>query len=278
MLEVNVLGVHLCCRAVIRGCSSAAAAGSSSPAAARPTFPARQDGVLGEQGRGLPLRRDARRRARGRIPVFFFSPGLVQTEMTRSFGDDAPWTPPELAPQLVRVLASGRADPLSGPLPPRRARRHRGPDLAARRDRRERPERDPAAALAYRRVQVVARAERLGPSSPSVRSPAGTEPSGSAVPAERPLPPTTQRSPTSGSSSIALRTAEKRLAAVGSRPRSRRDSRAPPRRCRVDLGRRPGTPTSPSAERPREDAKPSPASRSGPQTKQVGNACSSKPG
>jgi hypothetical protein len=25
-----------------------------------------------------------------------------------SFADDAPWTPPELAPRLVRVLASGR--------------------------------------------------------------------------------------------------------------------------------------------------------------------------
>ena len=50
----------------------------------------------------------------GRIPVFFFSPGLVRTEMTDRFGDDAPWTPPELAPRLVRVLASGRADALAG--------------------------------------------------------------------------------------------------------------------------------------------------------------------
>lgn len=29
-------------------------------------------------------------------------------------GDNAPWTPPELAPKLVRVLASGRADALAG--------------------------------------------------------------------------------------------------------------------------------------------------------------------
>jgi 3-oxoacyl-[acyl-carrier protein] reductase len=34
--------------------------------------------------------------------------------MTSHFGDDAPWTPPELAPQLVRALASGRADALAG--------------------------------------------------------------------------------------------------------------------------------------------------------------------
>ena len=50
----------------------------------------------------------------GRIPVFVISPGLVKTEMTKAAPDDAPWTPPELAPRLVRALASGRADVLSG--------------------------------------------------------------------------------------------------------------------------------------------------------------------
>jgi len=34
--------------------------------------------------------------------------------MTDRFGDNAPWTPPDLAPRLVRVLASGRADALAG--------------------------------------------------------------------------------------------------------------------------------------------------------------------
>jgi hypothetical protein len=34
--------------------------------------------------------------------------------MTEPFGDDAPWTPPELAPRLVRALASGRLDELAG--------------------------------------------------------------------------------------------------------------------------------------------------------------------
>ena len=48
------------------------------------------------------------------IPVFSISPGLVQTELTYSFPDDAPWTPPELAPRLVLALASGRLDALSG--------------------------------------------------------------------------------------------------------------------------------------------------------------------
>jgi NAD(P)-dependent dehydrogenase (short-subunit alcohol dehydrogenase family) len=49
------------------------------------------------------------------VRVFLISPGLVRTAMTEdAFGDDAPWTPPELAPRLVRVLASGRADALAG--------------------------------------------------------------------------------------------------------------------------------------------------------------------
>jgi len=42
------------------------------------------------------------------------SPGLVRTDMTDRFGENAPWTPPELGPKLVRVLASGRADALAG--------------------------------------------------------------------------------------------------------------------------------------------------------------------
>ena len=51
----------------------------------------------------------------GRIPVFFFSPGLVRTEMTEgAFPEDAPWTPPELAAELVRRLATGRYDALAG--------------------------------------------------------------------------------------------------------------------------------------------------------------------
>ena len=38
----------------------------------------------------------------------------MKTELTSWASDDAPWTPPELAPQLVHVLASGRADALAG--------------------------------------------------------------------------------------------------------------------------------------------------------------------
>jgi hypothetical protein len=47
--------------------------------------------------------------------VFSISPGLVRTAMTApNFPDDAPWTPDEAAPTLVRKLASGRYDALAG--------------------------------------------------------------------------------------------------------------------------------------------------------------------
>ena len=48
------------------------------------------------------------------IPVFVISPGMVKTEMTSWAPEDAAWTPPELAPELVRKLATGRYDDLAG--------------------------------------------------------------------------------------------------------------------------------------------------------------------
>jgi 3-oxoacyl-[acyl-carrier protein] reductase len=115
VLEVNVLGVHLCCRAVIpgmleRGSGRIVITGSGAaylPGTTHTAYPASKAAVC-RYGETLA------NELRGRIPVFFFSPGLVRTEMTKSMGDSAPWTPPELAPQLVRVLASGRADALAG--------------------------------------------------------------------------------------------------------------------------------------------------------------------
>jgi len=116
VLEVNVLGVHLCCSAVIpdmlqRGGGRIVITGSGAaylPGASGTPYATSKAAVC-RYGETLANELE------GRIPVFFFSPGLVQTEMTSgNFGDDAPWTPPELAPQLVRVLASGRADALAG--------------------------------------------------------------------------------------------------------------------------------------------------------------------
>ena len=116
VFEVNVLGVHLSCRAVIpgmlaRGGGRIVITGSGAaylPGIRHAAYPASKAAVC-RYGETLAGELD------GRIPVFFLSPGLVRTAMTDpTFPDDAPWTPPELAPRLVRVLASGRADALAG--------------------------------------------------------------------------------------------------------------------------------------------------------------------
>jgi 3-oxoacyl-[acyl-carrier protein] reductase len=115
VLEVNLFGVYLSCRAVIprmleRGHGRIVITGSGSaylPGSGGTAYSSskaavwRFGNVLAEQ-------------LEGRIPVFVISPGLVRTEMTKRAPDDAPWTPPEAAPRLVRALASGRFDRLSG--------------------------------------------------------------------------------------------------------------------------------------------------------------------
>ncbi|MFL6007205.1 MAG: SDR family NAD(P)-dependent oxidoreductase [Gaiellaceae bacterium] len=113
--EVNVLGVYLCCRAVIpgmlsRGRGRIIITGSGAaylPGSSNTAYSASKAAVW-RFGEVLAQQLE------GRIPVFVFSPGLVRTQMTSWAPDDAPWTPSHLAPRLVRVLASGRADALAG--------------------------------------------------------------------------------------------------------------------------------------------------------------------
>jgi 3-oxoacyl-[acyl-carrier protein] reductase len=115
--EVNVLGPYLLIRAVLPGMlergrgrivnvASGAAylpgSGSTAYAASKAALN-RFSETLAAQLRGTP------------IAVFPISPGLVRTEMTEgTFPDDAPWTPPEAAPTLVRALATGEFDRLAG--------------------------------------------------------------------------------------------------------------------------------------------------------------------
>jgi 3-oxoacyl-[acyl-carrier protein] reductase len=116
VFEVNVLGVHLSCSAVIpgmleRGRGRIVITGSGAaylPGATETGYTASKAAVCryGETLANAP---------RDRIPVFVISPGLVRTAMTEdAFGDDAPWTPPECAPRLVHALATGELDALTG--------------------------------------------------------------------------------------------------------------------------------------------------------------------
>jgi len=116
VFEVNVRGVHLCCRAVIPGMLSrrsgrimiTASGAAYLPGGTTTAYPASKAAVC-RYGETLA------NELAGQIPVFFFSPGLVRTDMTAgSFPDDAPWTPPELAPRLVAKLATGHYDALAG--------------------------------------------------------------------------------------------------------------------------------------------------------------------
>jgi 3-oxoacyl-[acyl-carrier protein] reductase len=117
VFEVNVLGVHLCCRAVIPGMlerGSGRIVITGSGAAYLP--PGKESHTAYPSSKAAVCRYGETLAAElaGRIPVFFFSPGLVQTELTSWAPDDAPWTPPELAPRLVAALATGRYDALAG--------------------------------------------------------------------------------------------------------------------------------------------------------------------
>jgi 3-oxoacyl-[acyl-carrier protein] reductase len=122
VFEVNVLGAVLCCRAVLPAMVERGAGRIVNVGSGGSYLPVRSGSIA------LGTAYGPSKAALGRfsellaaqvwdtgVRVFLISPGLVRTAMTeRAMGDDAPWTPPELAPQLVRVLASGRADALAG--------------------------------------------------------------------------------------------------------------------------------------------------------------------
>jgi 3-oxoacyl-[acyl-carrier protein] reductase len=117
--EVNVRGVYLCNHAVATGMlerGSGRIVNVSSGASYQPY-------ALGGPTAYGPSKAAVHRFSevlaeqlspRG-VFVFSISPGLVKTSMTDGrFPDDAPWTPPECAPALVRALASGELDELAG--------------------------------------------------------------------------------------------------------------------------------------------------------------------
>jgi NAD(P)-dependent dehydrogenase (short-subunit alcohol dehydrogenase family) len=115
VFEVNVLGVYLCCRAVIPGMLARGRGRIVITGSGAAYLPGSQNAAYAASKAAVwRFGEILAQQLSGRVAVFVISPGLVQTQMTTWAGDDAPWTPPELAPRLVRVLASGRADALAG--------------------------------------------------------------------------------------------------------------------------------------------------------------------
>ena len=116
VFEVNVLGVYLCCRAVIPGMLARGGGRIVNVASGAAYLPGSSSTAYSASKAAVHRFSEtlARQLEPRGIPVFSISPGLVRTRMTESFGDEAPWTPPELAPRLVRALASGRLDGLAG--------------------------------------------------------------------------------------------------------------------------------------------------------------------
>jgi NAD(P)-dependent dehydrogenase (short-subunit alcohol dehydrogenase family) len=116
VFEVNVLGVYLCCRTVIPGMLARGGGRIVNVASGAAYLPGVSSTAYSASKAAVHRFSEtlARQLEPHGIPVFSISPGLVRTKMTDDFGDDAPWTPPELAPRLVRALASGRLDGLAG--------------------------------------------------------------------------------------------------------------------------------------------------------------------
>lgn len=122
VFEINVRGVFLCCRAAVPGMlerGEGRIVNVASGAAYLPPggFPGTAYGPSKAAVHRFSEMLAAQLRPQG-VFVFSISPGLVRTAMTEpNFPDDAPWTPPECAPRLVRALATGAFDALAGRYP-----------------------------------------------------------------------------------------------------------------------------------------------------------------
>jgi NAD(P)-dependent dehydrogenase (short-subunit alcohol dehydrogenase family) len=119
VFEVNVRGPFLCCRAVVPAMIEHGGGRVVNVASGAAYLPGSGMSSTAYGPSKAALHRFSELLAAQLAPagvfVFSISPGLVRTAMTEEhFADDAPWTPPECAPELVRKLASGRYDALAG--------------------------------------------------------------------------------------------------------------------------------------------------------------------
>jgi NAD(P)-dependent dehydrogenase (short-subunit alcohol dehydrogenase family) len=120
VFEVNVLGAFLCCHAVAAGMTNrrrGRIVNVTSGAAYIPHLP-----TVGSDT-SYPPSKAALTRFTERLAVelapygvfaFAVAPGLIRSEMTATLPETTPWTPPDAPPRLIRGLAEGKADALSG--------------------------------------------------------------------------------------------------------------------------------------------------------------------
>ena len=120
VFEVNVFGAFLCCHAVAAGMvkrrrgrivnvTSGAGYIRNLPAVGSDTSYPPSKAALTRFTERL-----AEQLAEYGVFAFAVAPGIVRSDMTASLPDTTPWTPPEAPPRLIRGLAEGRADALSG--------------------------------------------------------------------------------------------------------------------------------------------------------------------
>jgi NAD(P)-dependent dehydrogenase (short-subunit alcohol dehydrogenase family) len=116
--EVNVLGVYLCCHAFAPRMVERGGGRIVNVASGAAYLPRMGRGATAYGASKAAVHRFSELLADSlnekNVFVFSISPGLVKTAMTSGFSDDAPWTPPECAPNLVRALVSGEFDELAG--------------------------------------------------------------------------------------------------------------------------------------------------------------------
>ena len=111
--EINVLGVHLCCRAVIPGMLERGRGRIVITASGAAYLPGgRPHRVSAEQGCGLSLRRDARERARRPHPRLLLQPGARADRDDRAHG----LVPGGRALDAARARARARPKARDGPL------------------------------------------------------------------------------------------------------------------------------------------------------------------
>jgi NAD(P)-dependent dehydrogenase (short-subunit alcohol dehydrogenase family) len=120
VFEVNVLGAFLATRAILprmiaRGGGRVVSVGSGAGyGAPRGVLPLGSCYGASKAALGRFTELLAAEAAPHGVRAFVVSPGYVRSEMTQGFPGGSPWTPADRTARLVRVLASGRADALSG--------------------------------------------------------------------------------------------------------------------------------------------------------------------